>query len=199
MLSDTEIRALCREAAPSQGPMISPFLDYDQPSPPGAISYGLTSCGYDVRLGGEVHIFNTAFCEAVDPKRMRDPDYRGRVFVRRRFLPGQPIPIPPNSYILGCSHERFSIPRGVVATCVGKSTYARCGIIVNVTPLEPEWAGQLTVEISNSSPLQAYVYCMEGIAQIQFHTIQGKVERSYADKAGIYQDQAGVVHARVRE
>jgi dCTP deaminase len=151
---------------------------------PGAISYGLSSYGYDVRVGRRFKVFTNARCAVVDPKHF-DP----RSFVD---IEGDFCLIPPNSFALAETVEYLEIPRDVLAVCVGKSTYARCGIIVNVTPLEPEWRGKITLEISNTTPLPAKIYANEGIAQILFLRNDGVCQTSYADKKGKYQDQKGL-------
>jgi dCTP deaminase len=151
---------------------------------PGAISYGVTSYGYDVRVGRRYKVFTNALCAVVDPKNF-DP----ASFVD---IEGDSCLIPPNSFALAETVEFLEIPRDVLGICVGKSTYARCGIIVNVTPLEPEWRGKITIEISNTTPLPAKIYSGEGIAQIIFLRAGGLCRTSYADKKGKYQDQRGL-------
>jgi len=150
----------------------------------GVISFGLSSYGYDIRLSDEFKIFTNVFNSIVDPKNF-DPksfvDFKGEVCV-----------IPPNSFVLGKSLEYFRIPRDVLGICVGKSTYARCGIIVNITPLEPMWRGYLTIEISNTTPLPVKVYANEGIAQVLFLGAEEECEVSYKDKKGKYQEQKGI-------
>jgi dCTP deaminase len=153
-------------------------------SRPGIISYGITSYGYDVRVGRNFKVFTNARCAVVDPKQF-DP----ASFVD---IEGEYCLIPPNSFALAETVEFFEIPRNILAICVGKSTYARCGIIVNVTPLEPEWRGRVTIEISNTTPLPAKIYAGEGIAQILFLRTDAVCETSYADKKGKYQDQQGL-------
>jgi dCTP deaminase len=163
--------------------MIKPFEDRQVRK--GAISYGLSSYGYDIRIADEFKIFTNINTTIVDPKRF-DPrsfvDYQGEVAV-----------IPPNSFALGRSVEYFKIPRNVLTICVGKSTYARCGIITNVTPFEPEWEGYVTLEISNTTPLPARIYANEGIAQVLFFESDEACETSYADRQGKYQGQQGIV------
>ena len=161
---------------------IEPFADGT--SRPGKISYGVSSYGYDVRVGRKFKIFTNAHCTVVDPKHF-DP----ASFVD---VEGDYCLIPPNSFALAETVEHLEIPRDVIAICVGKSTYARCGIIVNVTPLEPEWRGRVTIEISNTTPLPAKVYSGEGIAQILFLRTDASCNVSYADKKGKYQDQSGL-------
>jgi len=163
--------------------MIKPFEDRQVRK--GGISYGLSSYGYDIRIADEFKIFTNINTTIVDPKRF-DPrsfvDYQGEVAV-----------IPPNSFALGRSVEYFKIPRNVLTICVGKSTYARCGIITNVTPFEPEWEGYVTLEISNTTPLPAKIYANEGIAQVLFFESDEICETSYADRQGKYQGQQGIV------
>ncbi|HVC08857.1 MAG TPA: dCTP deaminase [Elusimicrobiota bacterium] len=180
--SDAWIRRTCLEKK-----MIDPFVDRQEAQ--GKISYGLSSYGYDIRLADEYKIFTNVYGAVVDPKAF-DPkafvDYRGPFCV-----------VPPNSFALARSVEYFRIPRKVLAICLGKSTFARCGIIVNVTPLEPEWEGHLTIEISNTTPLPAKVYSGEGIAQLLFLESDETCEISYADRKGKYQSQVGVVGPKV--
>jgi dCTP deaminase len=147
----------------------------------GVISYGVSSYGYDIRIADEFKIFTQAKSTIIDPKNFDTAsmvDYKGDVCV-----------IPPNSFVLGRTVEYLRIPRGVVTICLGKSTYARCGIIVNVTPFEPEWEGYVTMEISNTTPLPANIYANEGIAQVLFFEGDEVCETSYADKKGKYQKQ----------
>jgi dCTP deaminase len=147
----------------------------------GVISYGVSSYGYDIRVADEFKIFTNVNSAIVDPKNF-DPrsmvDFKGEVCI-----------IPPNSFALGRTVEYLRIPRGVLTICLGKSTYARCGIIVNVTPFEPEWQGYVTLEISNTTPLPAKIYANEGIAQVLFFEADEQCEVSYADKKGKYQNQ----------
>jgi dCTP deaminase len=166
----------------SKNIVIRPFADGSVK--PGAISYGVTSYGYDVRVSRKFKVFTNARCAVVDPKNF-DP----ASFVD---IEGDFCLIPPNSFALAETVEYLEIPRDVIAICVGKSTYARCGIIVNVTPLEPEWRGKVTIEISNTTPLPAKIYANEGIAQILFLRTDAVCEVSYADKKGKYQDQKGL-------
>jgi dCTP deaminase len=155
----------------------------------GGISYGLSSYGYDLRIADQFKIFTNVYNTVVDPKAF-DPrsfvDFQGDVCV-----------IPPNSFALGRSVEYFRIPRNVMTLCVGKSTYARCGIIVNVTPFEPEWEGFVTLEISNTTPLPAKIYANEGIAQVLFFESDEACAISYADRQGKYQAQQGIVLPKV--
>jgi dCTP deaminase len=163
--------------------MIKPFEDRQVRK--GMISYGLSSYGYDIRIADEFKIFTNINTAIVDPKGF-DPrsfvDYQGDVAL-----------IPPNSFALGRSVEYFVIPRNVLTICVGKSTYARCGIITNVTPFEPEWEGYVTLEISNTTPLPAKIYANEGIAQVLFFESDEACQVSYADRQGKYQGQQGIV------
>jgi dCTP deaminase len=164
------------------GIKIDPYAE--QAPRPGVISYGVTSYGYDVRVGRHFKVFTNARCAVVDPKKF-DP----QSFVD---IEGDHCLIPPNSFALAETVEYLEIPRDVLGVCVGKSTYARCGIIVNVTPLEPEWRGRVTIEISNTTPLPAKIYAGEGIAQIVFLRAEAPCRTSYADKKGKYQDQKGL-------
>ena len=150
----------------------------------GKISYGLSSYGYDIRVAAEFKVFTNVHHIVVDPKNFDD-----RSFVD---VHAQECIIPPNSFALARTEEYFRIPRGVLVICVGKSTYARCGIIVNVTPLEPTWEGYLTLEISNTTPLPAKIYASEGIAQLLFFEGDEEPEIAYADREGKYQGQVGV-------
>jgi dCTP deaminase len=175
-----------RRMALEQG-MIEPFVDGQARE--GVISYGLSSYGYDARIADEFKIFTNVDSAIVDPK-----DFSPRSFVDRR---GETCIIPPNSFALGHTIEYFRIPRDVLVICLGKSTYARCGIIVNVTPLEPEWEGQVTIEISNTTPLPAKIYAGEGICQFLFLKGEQPCEVSYADKAGKYMRQRGVALPRL--
>ena len=155
----------------------------------GVISYGVSSYGYDIRVADEYKIFTNVFSAVVDPKAF-DPksmvDFRGDVCI-----------IPPNSFVLARTVEYFRIPRGVLTVCLGKSSYARCGLIVNVTPFEPEWEGYVTLEISNTTPLPAKVYSNEGIAQVLFFEGDEECLVSYADKKGKYQKQESIVLPRL--
>jgi dCTP deaminase len=175
--SDRWIRRMALEKG-----MVKPFEDRQVRK---GISFGLSSYGYDIRIADEFKIFTNINTTIVDPKSF-DPrsfvDYQGEVAV-----------IPPNSFALGRSVEYFKIPRNVLTICVGKSTYARCGIITNVTPFEPEWEGYVTLEISNTTPLPAKIYANEGIAQVLFFQSDEDCETSYADRQGKYQGQQGIV------
>jgi dCTP deaminase len=151
---------------------------------PGVISYGVSSYGYDVRVGRHFKVFTNVYGAVVDPK-----NFTPSAFVD---LEADHCIIPPNSFALAETVEYFEIPRNVLAICMGKSTYARCGVIVNITPLEPEWRGKITLEISNTTPLPAKIYANEGIAQIIFLRAEQVCRISYADKQGKYQDQKGL-------
>ena len=180
--SDRWIRRMAHEHR-----MIEPFEDRQVRA--GVISYGLSSYGYDIRVAEEFKIFTNLYTTVVDPKAF-DPqsfvDVRGSVCI-----------IPPNSFALARTVEYFRIPRTVLTICVGKSTYARCGIIVNVTPFEPEWEGYATLEISNTTPLPAKIYAGEGIAQVIFFEADEACQVSYADKQGKYQAQKAITLPRV--
>jgi dCTP deaminase len=167
--------------------MIEPFAEAQVRA--GGISYGVSSYGYDMRVANEFKIFTNALSAIVDPKAF-DP----KSFVE---FAGDVCIVPPNSFALARSVEYFRIPRNVLTICVGKSTYARCGIITNVTPFEPEWEGFVTLEISNTTPLPAKVYANEGIAQVLFFEGDEPPLTSYADKKGKYQKQTGVTGPRL--
>jgi dCTP deaminase len=167
--------------------MIEPFEDRQVRD--GVISYGLSSYGYDIRVADEFKIFTNINSTVVDPK-----NFDARSFVDLR---ADVCIIPPNSFALARTVEYFRIPRDVLTVCVGKSTYARCGLIVNVTPFEPEWEGYVTLEISNTTPLPAKVYANEGISQVLFFESDEDCEVSYADKAGKYQKQQGLTLPRL--
>ena len=175
--SDKWITRMAREHQ-----MIEPFVDDQVRS--GVISYGVSSYGYDVRVGNEFKVFTNVFNTVVDPKNF-DP----KSFVD---IVADECVIPPNSFALASTIEYFRIPRDVLTVCLGKSTYARCGIIVNVTPFEPEWEGHVTIEISNTTPLPAKIYANEGIAQVLFFQSDEPCGKSYKDKKGKYQAQRGV-------
>ncbi|MEM9165415.1 MAG: dCTP deaminase [Planctomycetota bacterium] len=199
VLCDTQIRDLVE---------IKPFEPARKRA--GKISFGVSSYGYDVRVGPHFKIFTptprSGEVAVVDPKRFSDdmmvdvdvskPGYGG-LDVDDNGNESRYVIIPPNSFALCETVETISVPRDVLVICVGKSTYARCGLIVNVTPLEPEWRGKVTLEISNTTPLPARVYADEGVAQLIFLRGEQVCETSYADKAGKYQDQAGLTLPRV--
>ncbi|MCG3111244.1 MAG: dCTP deaminase [Candidatus Manganitrophus sp.] len=180
--SDRWIRRMAKEHG-----MIQPFEEKQVRA--GGISYGVSSYGYDIRIANEFKIFTNINNTLVDPKEFDTKsfvDFKGDVCV-----------IPPNSFALGKSVEFFKIPRNVMTICVGKSTYARCGIITNVTPFEPEWEGFVTLEISNTTPLPAKIYANEGIAQVLFFESDEVCEVSYADKKGKYQSQVGITLPKI--
>ncbi len=177
--SDRWIRRMAREHG-----MIEPFVDGQVRE--GAISYGVSSYGYDMRVAREFKIFTNVNNAIVDPKNFDDASFVN--------FEGDVCIVPPNSFALARSVEYFRIPRNVLTICLGKSTYARCGIITNVTPFEPEWEGRVTLEISNTTPLPAKIYANEGICQVLFFEADDDdvCEVSYADKKGKYQKQTGV-------
>lgn len=169
--------------------MIRPFVAKSMQK--GAISYGVSSYGYDIRVADEYKIFTNVNATIVDPKKFDSHnviDYKGEVCI-----------VPPNSFALARTIEYFKIPRNVLAICLGKSTYARCGIIVNVTPFEPEFEGHITIEISNTTPLPAKIYSNEGIAQVLFLEGDEPCEVSYKDKNGKYQKQRGITLPRLQK
>lgn len=179
---DSWIRKMAKEHK-----MIEPFVDHQVRHD--VISYGLSSYGYDIRVTDEFKIFTNVHSAIVDPKHFNSEsfiDYKGEVCV-----------IPPNSFVLARTIEYFRIPRNVITICLGKSTYARCGLIVNVTPFEPEWEGYVTLEISNTTPLPARIYANEGIAQVIFLESDEVCEISYADRKGKYQRQEQIVLPRI--
>ncbi len=168
--------------------MISPFVNkqvnYNKDTGNKLISYGLSSYGYDLRVSEEFKIFTNVYNTIIDPKNFTED-----AFVS---LSTEVCIIPPNSFALARSIEYFKIPRNILTICIGKSTYARCGIIVNVTPFEPEWEGYVTLEISNTTPLPAKIYANEGIAQVLFFESANSCSLSYADRNGKYQKQIGI-------
>lgn len=191
ILPDHEIVALAHAG------MITPFESSLLSKSSGAkvLSYGVSSYGYDARVSEDFKVFTNTYGSVVDPKNFDD-----RSFVDVRAQPGADgysITIPPNSFVLGRTVERFRIPRDVMVVCVGKSTYARCGIIVNVTPLEPEWEGHVTLEFSNTTPLPAKLYANEGACQFLFLRSASPCQTSYADRKGKYQGQSGVTLPRL--
>ena len=163
--------------------MIEPFVESQVRDR--VISYGVSSYGYDIRVADEFKVFTNVFGATVDPKQF---DPKSMVDVKADVCV-----IPPNSFALARTVEYFRIPRKVLTVCLGKSTYARCGIIINVTPFEPEWEGFVTLEISNTTPLPAKIYANEGIAQVLFFEADEECETSYADKKGKYQKQQTIV------
>ncbi len=180
--SDSWIRKMAEEER-----MIEPFVNGQVRD--GVISYGLSSYGYDIRVSNDFKIFTNVHSAIVDPKDFNPQsfvDYHGDICV-----------IPPNSFVLAQTVEYFRIPRNVLTICLGKSTYARCGLIVNVTPFEPEWEGFVTLEISNTTPLPARIYANEGIAQVLFFESDQICEVSYADRKGKYQNQQEILLPRI--
>lgn len=183
MLSDIQIKELVRTQN-----MIYPFVDHQKKD---TISYGLSSYGYDIRVAEEFKIFKPTLGTVVDPLQFKDS------LMETAPVLGGAVIIPPNSFALARTVERFHIPRDIMTICVGKSTYARCGLIVNVTPFEPEWEGYATLEISNTTPSPAKVYVNAGIAQLIFFRGDTVCGISYADRKGKYQSQpAEVVTAK---
>ena len=182
ILSDASIRDLALDQR-----MIEPFVE--RQTRDGVISYGLSSYGYDVRVSREFMVFTNVDSAVVDPK-----NFSPNTFVKRDT---DVCIIPPNSFALARTVERFRIPRDVMVICLGKSTYARCGIIVNVTPLEPEWEGHVTLEFSNTTPLPAKIYANEGACQFLFLRGDKPCEVSYADRSGKYQGQVEVTLPRL--
>ncbi|MCP4395452.1 MAG: dCTP deaminase [Alphaproteobacteria bacterium] len=177
IMPDTWIREMAEKHD-----MISPFVESQKRD--GVISYGVSSYGYDARCSNEFKVFTNIDSAIVDPKEFSDHS-----FVERDT---DVCIIPPNSFALARTVEYFKIPRDTLVVCLGKSTYARCGIIVNVTPLEPEWEGHVTLEFSNTTPLPAKIYANEGVAQFLFFKSDEVCETSYRDRAGKYQGQTGV-------
>lgn len=171
--------------------MIEPFVDNSvkQVDNRKIVSYGLSSYGYDLRVADEFKVFTNVYNSLVDPKNFQEDSFVN--------INGKYCIIPPNSFALARSVEYFRIPRNVLTVCIGKSTYARCGIIVNVTPFEPEWEGYVTLEISNTTPLPAKIYANEGLAQVLFFEGKEVCEISYADRKGKYMHQEGIVAPRM--
>jgi len=181
--SDRWIEKMSREQD-----MVTPFEGKQVRN--GKISYGVSSYGYDIRVSDEYKIFTNVNNSIVDPKKFDANsfvDFKGDVCI-----------VPPNSFALARSVEYFKIPRNVLTICVGKSTYARCGIIVNVTPFEPEWEGYVTLEISNTTPLPAKIYSNEGLCQVLFFESDEDCITSYKDKSGKYQGQVGITLPRMK-
>ena len=181
VLSDRWIKRMAQEKG-----MIKPFVAEQKGE--SNISYGLSSFGYDARVSNEFKIFTDVDSAIVDPK-----NFKNNSFVSRTT---NECVIPPNSFVLASTVEYFIIPKNILVICLGKSTYARCGIIVNVTPFEPEWEGHVTLEFSNTTPLPARVYANEGVAQVIFFEADESCEISYRDRKGKYQGQSGVTLPR---
>jgi|TARA_B100001079_G_scaffold256839_1_gene253655 dCTP deaminase len=182
VLSDKWIKKMARSHN-----MISPFEDKQVRGT--KISYGLSSFGYDARVSNEFKIFTNVNSEIIDPK-----NFKQNNFISKN---GEECIIPPNSFVLSSTIEYFKIPNDVIVICLGKSTYARCGIIVNVTPLEPSWEGHVTLEFSNTTPLPAKIYANEGVAQFVFLKGNEKPDITYADRDGKYMKQSGVTLPKI--
>lgn len=190
ILSDKEIREYVKKYG-----MIDPFIPEQvkqvtldkEGLVKKTISYGTSSYGYDIRVGNKFRIFTNVHNNIIDPK-----NFDRQLLVEKVVEPFEPVIIPPNSFALAVSIERFKIPRDILTICLGKSTYARCGIIVNVTPFEPEWEGWPTLEISNTTTLPAKIYANEGLAQVLFFKADNICETSYEDRKGKYQNQVSV-------
>jgi len=172
--------------------MIEPFVDRQMRTAEATklVSFGLSSYGYDLRVADEFKVFTNVYNSVVDPKQFREDSFVN-------FKNVSTCIIPPNSFALARSVEYFRIPRNVLTLCIGKSTYARCGIIVNVTPFEPEWEGTVTLEISNTTPLPAIIYAGEGLAQVLFFEAKEACEVSYADRKGKYMKQLEITCPRI--
>ncbi|MBP9840883.1 MAG: dCTP deaminase [Simkaniaceae bacterium] len=179
-----------RKMALEEG-MIEPFADNQvRHNHEGSIvSYGLSSYGYDLRVSDRFKVFTNVYNSIVDPKAFKEDSFV--------YVEADECIIPPNSFALAVSVEYFRIPRNVLTLCIGKSTYARCGIIVNVTPFEPEWEGYVTLEISNTTPLPAKIYANEGLAQVLFFEADMPCDVSYADRKGKYMKQIGITTPRI--
>lgn len=184
--SDRWIRTMALEHR-----MIEPFVDRQVRSEENekVVSFGLSSYGYDLRVARHFKVFTNVYNSIIDPKKFRDDSFVD--------IEGDSCIIPPNSFALARSIEYFRIPRNTLALCIGKSTYARCGIIVNITPFEPEWEGTVTLEISNTTPLPAIVYAGEGLAQVLFLEAKEMCEVSYADRNGKYMNQLEITCPRI--
>ncbi len=176
VIPDFMIRQLARDKG-----MIEPCAE---PTSGGIVSYGISSYGYDMRLSDEFKIYHPAGHAVVDPKQARPEDFQD--------FKGPVLVLPPLTFCLGRSLEYFRIPRNVITVCTGKSTYARCGVLVNVTPLEPEWEGHVTMQIVNTTPIPVKIYAHEGIAQVLFLQSEALPQVSYADKGGKYQGSKGI-------
>jgi dCTP deaminase len=180
VLPDRLIRQYAREQE-----MIAPFAEATSG---GVVSFGLSSYGYDMRLSEEFKVYRPQAGAVADPKASRPEDFED--------FRGPVLLLPPQTFCLGRSLEYFKIPRNVITVCTGKSTYARCGVLVNVTPLEPEWQGHVTMQIVNTSPVPVKVYALEGIAQVIFLQSELAPDVSYADKGGKYQNSQGITLAK---
>lgn len=198
-LSDRSIRRLCLtpDGKPVPRPMLEPFVPRKVGD--GTISYGLGSAGYDLRLGYSFLVYKNTSGEPVDPKRFKDPAYCDRVFDKLHLVEGQPLTLAAGAYCLGFSLEYIRMPNTLIGICLGKSTYVRCGVSTDITPLEPGWEGNLTLEIANHNNSVATLYPGEGIAQLLFGRLDEPPENDYAALGGTYQNQAGLTPARVAE
>lgn len=186
LLSDDQIRLLAKRKN-----MIEPFVEelVKKREDSKVVSYGLSSYGYDLRIANEFKVFTNVYNTVIDPKNFKEESFVS--------IKGAYCIIPPNSFALARSVEYFRIPRNILTICIGKSTYARCGIIVNVTPFEPEWEGYVTLEISNTTPLPAKIYANEGVAQVLFLEAKKSCRMSYADRNGKYMKQLEIVPPRM--
>lgn len=182
VMSDSWIRQMAEEKG-----MILPFEDKQVGK--GIVSYGVSSYGYDARVGNEFKIFTNVHNAIIDPKNLPEESFITKT--------SDVCIIPPNSFVLACTVEYFKIPRDVLVICLGKSTYARCGIIVNVTPLEPEWEGKVTLEFSNTTTLPAKIYANEGVCQFIFLKADKECQMSYKDKSGKYMGQTSITLPKV--
>jgi dCTP deaminase len=179
-----------------QKPLVNPFSE--AVSGGGVVGYGLTSAGYDLRLDNEeLLVFKNTYGHRIDPKNFGPQKYFDEVFDRRTFAAHQQVVVPSHGYVLGRSYEYIHVPPFLKGRVVGKSTYARCGVIVNTTPLEPGWEGHLTIEISNPTSCDVVLYALEGVAQLEFDLLTARPETDYAAKAGKYQRQIAVTAAVV--
>lgn len=213
LLSDWEIRALCIEkeyrdlyrCAPfihgmeDNGfrPLLEPFAE--NTSGNGIVSYGLTHAGYDLRMDKEIWVNKPTYGEIIEPRRMKEEGYSDRLYDKIITDPDKGFIVPPHSYILGKAYEYMRFPRHLKGRVVGKSTLARCGVLINCTPMEPGWHGYLVIEVANISPSPIRLYAMQGIAQLEIEGLSKEPETDYNDKGGIYQNQTGVTPARVKE
>jgi dCTP deaminase len=196
LLPDHEIARRNRQALDEdQTPLIDPFYEHqiDHFGGTPIISYGLTSYGYDVRVGHDFRVFVNTHAGVIDPKNLEE-----RCFEQRRKQIFEPLILPPNSFVLAESIEKVKVPRDCLVRITGKSTYARSAQIVPVTPLEPEWEGVITIEISNTAPMPAYIWPGEGIMQLNFDLGLSECRTSYADRKGRYQNQTGITLPHVR-
>ena len=189
ILSDKEIRKRC-----SEGKMIVPFVEnlIRKTGEEKVLSYGLSSYGYDVRVSNEFKVFTNINSSIIDPKNFSNDN-----FITKIVPEGECLILPPNSFALANTVETFKVPRDILVICVGKSTYARCGIVINVTPIEPEFEGQVVLEFSNTTTLPAKIYAGEGACQFVFFKAESLCETSYKDRSGKYQGQTGITLPKV--